>query len=177
MQNHIPDQETTCKYRYSIMLLQGAKRIKSKFLLFRVFSRIYQAMPSNSFRRECKDTADFTTGLKECEQLSFQNRLPLFVLFTGTKSVANGNSSWCPDCVRAEPIINAALDSIDGYVLYECDVDRDPYRSKDYIYRTDPTVKLTCVPTLMKWSNNKCIARLNDNQCQKADLVKELIES
>ena len=122
-------------------------------------------MESKRYRRECHNVSDFTTGLHECEQISIQ---------------CNGDNklSWCPDCVRAEPIINAALDATsDGYVLYECDVDRESYRTKDYIYRTDARIGLTCVPTLMKWSNNKCIARLNDSQSQNADLVKELFES
>lgn len=139
-------------------------------------------MQSNRVRKECFNVSDFTTGLHECEQISIQYKIPLFILFTGKKSIVSNDGdnkiSWCPDCVRAEPIINAALDTIsDGYVLYECDVDREPYRTKDYIYRTDTRIGLTCVPTLMKWSNNKCIARLNDSQSQNADLVKELFES
>lgn len=138
-------------------------------------------MESKTYRRECYNVSDFTSGLHECEQISIQCKIPLFILFTGKKSIgSNGDNkiSWCPDCVRAEPIINAALDATsDGYVLYECDVDRESYRTKDYIYRTDARIGLTCVPTLMKWSNNKCIARLNDSQSQNADLVKELIES
>jgi len=139
-------------------------------------------MQSNKVRvrKECKDVTHFISGLYECEQLSFLHKVPLFILFSGTKSVNNNDEkvSWCPDCVRAEPIINLALDAITvGYVLYECDVDREPYRSKDYIYRTDSRISLTCVPTLMKWSNNKCIARLNDSQSQNADLVKELFDT
>ena len=56
-------------------------------------------------------------------------------------------------------------------------VDREPYRSPDYVYRKNSSIKLTCVPTLIKWQNGKVLGRLNDSQSQVADLVRELVEA
>ena len=126
-------------------------------------------------RIECSVPDDFSSKIKEVEIKA--NGRPFFVLFYGAKTNAPG-ISWCPDCVAAEPIIDEALSSIEGgCVLLSCSVEREEYRTPSYAYRTNPAVNLTCVPTLMKWSNGKCIARLNDNQSQRAELVAELLDA
>lgn len=35
----------------------------------------------------------------------------IFILFTGNKDVTNGKS-WCPDCVKAEPVLEKCLESL-----------------------------------------------------------------
>lgn len=35
----------------------------------------------------------------------------VFVLFTGSKDVSTGES-WCPDCVKAEPVLEKSLESL-----------------------------------------------------------------
>lgn len=123
----------------------------------------------------CGSPDEFDAKLSASEEIA-QGK-PVFVLFTGTKSQSTG-MSWCPDCVRADPVIHSALEQVTGgCVLLECTVDREPYRKPDYPYRIDSKIRLTCVPTLMKWANGKALARLNDSQSQVAELVQELIEA
>jgi thiol-disulfide isomerase/thioredoxin len=123
----------------------------------------------------CSDPSQFNATL---EKLQSQPDSSLFILFTGTKNPSTG-TSWCSDCVRADPIIDSAMEELlTPTTLLVCDVDREPYKTdKDYIYRVDPRIYLRCVPTLMKWENGKCSLKLNDTQCQNSDLVKELLES
>jgi thiol-disulfide isomerase/thioredoxin len=123
----------------------------------------------------CSSAADFDATLSKCEVVA--NGRMLFMLFTGSKNTSTG-LSWCSDCVTAEPIIDAALEKADGgCVLIVCSVDRASYRTPEYQYRTDPRIKLTCVPTLMKWNNGKALLRLNDSQSQIAELVQDLVEA
>lgn len=123
----------------------------------------------------CSSIEEFQYKLSECED-RLQNR-PLFVLFTGSKNDSTGKS-WCPDCTAAEPVIDSVLNSLEsGYMLLVCSVDREPYRTADYAYRTNPAIKLTCVPTLMKWKNGKAVARLNDSQSQVAEFVQDLVDA
>lgn len=125
-------------------------------------------------RIRCTDPNQFNHLL---DQASKRVDHTLFILFTGSKNPSNG-LSWCPDCVRAEPLINQALSKMDkNVILLECDVDREPYRTQTYPYRVDPRINLRCVPTLMKWENGKCVLRLDDIQCQNPDAVQELLES
>mmetsp|Transcript_69992 Transcript_69992/g.137457 ORF Transcript_69992/g.137457 Transcript_69992/m.137457 type:complete len:130 (-) Transcript_69992:122-511(-) len=124
---------------------------------------------------ECSAPELFQEKLAICDS-SKQGR-PVFILFTGTKSLDTGKS-WCPDCVAAEPVIIDAMKSVEGgCIVLICSVDRIPYRTPDYAYRIDPSVKLTCVPTLMKWENGKAIARLNDSQSQIKELVLDLTQA
>lgn len=126
-------------------------------------------------RIECSTPEDFATSLANSESRAAGK--PLFVLFYGQKSKQTG-TSWCGDCVAAEPIIESALSAIEsGCVLLSCSVEREAYRSAAYSYRVNPVIKLTCVPTLLKWHNGKILARLNDSQSQIAELVQELVEA
>ena len=119
---------------------------------------------------------EYLSKLREAEALASSTNKPLFLLFTGSKN--SSGRSWCPDCTAAEPVIEEALSSIpEGCVLLTSDVEREPYRSSEYTYRKDPSIRLSCVPTLIKWKNGKVLARLNDSQSQVADLVAELVDA
>lgn len=125
----------------------------------------------------CQLPSTFEKLLSEAETNSKQSNTPLFLLFTGAKNPSTG-VSWCPDCVRADPVIESELSLLkEGYTILICDVDREEYRSKEYVFRKDPRINLKCVPTLIKLSNGKVSASLNDSQSQISDLVKELISS
>lgn len=125
---------------------------------------------------ECASPEDYASKLQEAENLAASSNKPLFLLFTGTKN-ASGRS-WCPDCTAADPVIEEVLSSLsEGAILLSSSVDREPYRSPDYVYRKNSSIKLTCVPTLIKWQNGKVLGRLNDSQSQVADLVRELVEA
>jgi thiol-disulfide isomerase/thioredoxin len=79
--------------------------------------------------------------------VSENSERPLFLLFSGEK--VDGRS-WCPDCVRAEPILLAALEEYSPTsALVVFLVKREEYRNQPgYTYRTNPAVLLKCVPTL-----------------------------
>jgi thiol-disulfide isomerase/thioredoxin len=73
----------------------------------------------------------------------------VFVLFNGEK--IDGGKSWCPDCIRAEPIIFSTLDRHgEGCVLVIFYVNRLEYLDPDYIFRKNADIKLNSVPTLQR---------------------------
>jgi hypothetical protein len=120
------------------------------------------------------DPSQFEQLLQQASKKSDQN---LYILFTGSKNPSN-NQSWCPDCTRAEPLIDAELAKVTTpTTLLFCDVDRERYRSASFPYRTDNRLNLRCVPTLMKWQGGKCVQKLNDTQCQSLDALQEFFES
>ena len=68
----------------------------------------------------------------------------LFVLFS---------SDWCPDCKEGDPIVEEVLSERKNCILLHCDVgDRAGYKSLDHPYRKHAQIKLTAIPTLMKWN-------------------------
>ncbi|XP_029832335.2 thioredoxin domain-containing protein 17 [Ixodes scapularis] len=96
----------------------------------------------------------------------------LLCLFTGSEDASG--KSWCPDCVAAKPAIEEALkDGPDNTILLTCSIDKDLWVKRDNPFRTDNTLKLTCVPTLIRWGWNR---RLNDQECQDAGLVSMMLE-
>lgn len=114
----------------------------------------------------------FTGKMKYCRKLSLNfinNKHLLF--YVGSKTSDTGKS-WCPDCVRAEPILEEAFESNDGgSVVLLCPVDRAPYKQSDFPYRQNPSIQLSCVPTLLKWGRSGPAERLNDNECQNVKTV------
>ena len=125
---------------------------------------------------ECITPDNFESKLIEAEDIMKTSNKPLYILFTGSKALSG--KSWCPDCEVAEPLILSVLSSIEvGCVILRCLVDREPYRNKEYPYRSNKLLNISCVPTLMKWENNKCIARLNDMQSQDSTLIMELVNT
>ena len=79
------------------------------------------------------------------------------------------------DCVAAEPVIMDCMKGVsDSTILVECLVERSEYKgNSEYFYRKHPKIKLTCVPTLLDWSNPSL--RLDDKQSANKDLVQDLI--
>ncbi|WAR02767.1 TXD17-like protein [Mya arenaria] len=95
----------------------------------------------------------------------------IFALFCG--SIGKDGKSWCPDCVVAEPVINANLSKIadDGVFIY-CSVgDRTFWKDQNNAFRKDPSLMLKGVPTLLKLGQPN---RLVEEQCAKTDLVEML---
>lgn len=75
--------------------------------------------------------------------------LPVFVLFFAEK--CNG-ASWCPDCTRAEPVLVSSLEQYrQDCVLIVINVNKAEYKTPSYPYRSSPSIKLTCVPTLQRY--------------------------
>merc|ERR1712243_399525 len=99
----------------------------------------------------------------------------IFVLFTGKEDPATGNS-WCPDCVKADPVIEkcvqTALKPEDKFIF--CVVgDRPTWKDPQCAFRTNAKTKLTGIPTLMKWNTPE---RLNSNDCAKEACVEMLFK-
>ncbi len=93
---------------------------------------------------------------------------PINVLFSGGKDAETG-ISWCPYCVRAQPVVEEALSLApeDSHFIY-CDVgERTYWRDKECPFRTDPRTKLVFLPTLLRW---KGAQRLDGEQaCKKGN--------
>ncbi|XP_038054847.1 thioredoxin domain-containing protein 17-like [Patiria miniata] len=116
-----------------------------------------------------------TKGLAECLATieKHEGKGLVFILFCGDKD-ASGNS-WCPDCVDAEPVVTAGLASApdDAVFIYCCVGDRAFWKDQQNGFRTNNKVKLSAVPTLLKWGTQK---RLVEEECKKPDLVKMFFE-
>ncbi|XP_031499413.1 thioredoxin-like protein Clot [Nymphaea colorata] len=86
--------------------------------------------------------------------------------------------SWCPDCVRAEPVIYQKLEAFSGDVtLVRAYVgDRPTWRNPRHPWRTDDRFKLRGVPTLMRLDEDGAIAgRLEDHEAHLERQIDELI--
>jgi thiol-disulfide isomerase/thioredoxin len=120
----------------------------------------------------CDVPEDFQRFLAQVESMGTKN---VYLLFYAAENPATG-ISWCPDCVRAKPLINEVFDKItEDTVLLIATVERDDYRTKkDYLYRAPP-ITLRCVPTLIRWHNGAKVYELNDVQCQNIDLIEEMV--
>ena len=78
----------------------------------------------------------------------------IFCFFSGDKD-ASGRS-WCPDCVTYEPVVRKSLESLsdENAIFIYCSVGgRDYWKNKSNDFRVDKRLKLTGVPTLLKWGN------------------------
>ncbi|XP_045173730.2 thioredoxin domain-containing protein 17-like [Mercenaria mercenaria] len=95
----------------------------------------------------------------------------LFALFTG--SHGEDGKSWCPDCVTADPVVEASLSKLPADAVFiHCGVgDRDFWKDQSNVFRKDADLRLKSVPTLMKLGQPN---RLEEEQCAKADLVEML---
>ncbi|KAF9118719.1 hypothetical protein BGW39_000921, partial [Mortierella sp. 14UC] len=61
--------------------------------------------------------------------------------------------SWCPDCVRAGPVVEEYFAKTDDVVLIDAPVgDRPEWKSPNHFLRHDSTVKIFAVPTLVHWA-------------------------
>jgi hypothetical protein len=126
-------------------------------------------------------------------ETSFPDR-PIYILFLADIP-PNQSKRWCKDCVVAEPILFSELEEVvPNAVVVTCSVSRAPYKSPGYPYATNPSIKLACVPTLMRsfsrvlpplafilicflrWKGNSGIPdRLNDFQCQRKNIVRNFL--
>ncbi|XP_047982317.1 thioredoxin-like protein Clot [Salvia hispanica] len=99
-----------------------------------------------------------------------------FILFYADKEPST-NLSWCPDCVRAEPVIYKKLEEAPGNVaLLKAYVgDRPSWRNPQHPLRVDPRFKLTGVPTLIRWENGSIKGRLEDHEAHLEKKIDTLL--
>ncbi|XP_046415170.1 thioredoxin domain-containing protein 17 [Neodiprion pinetum] len=95
-----------------------------------------------------------------------------YILFSGSK-LPNG-SSWCPDCVEAEPFIQKGLQvaPAESHFIYVEVGDRSFWKDLKCPFRTDNKTNLKVLPTLARWGTQK---RLEGDQCLDVGLVEMLI--
>merc|ERR1712179_819738 len=89
----------------------------------------------------------------------------LFLLFSGSKDGESGQS-WCPHCVRAEPVIERCFSNVSkkAILLYVGVGQRDYWKDQNNPFRTNDKLRLTAVPTLMKWEGAQ---KLKGEECAK----------
>ncbi|KVI00634.1 thioredoxin-like protein Clot [Cynara cardunculus var. scolymus] len=87
------------------------------------------------------------------------------------------NLSWCPDCVRAEPVIYKKLESSpDDVALLRAYVgDRPTWRNAHHPWRMDTKFNLKGVPTLILWENGEVKGRLEDHEAHIERKIDDLI--
>ncbi|KAF2903097.1 hypothetical protein ILUMI_03085 [Ignelater luminosus] len=94
------------------------------------------------------------------------------VYFSGSKLPSG--ISWCEDCVRAHPVVEAAVDKIadpKSHFVYVEVGDRSTWKDMNCPFRKDSRTKLMVIPTLLRWGNPQ---RLEGEQCENPDLVEML---
>ncbi|XP_053562270.1 thioredoxin domain-containing protein 17 [Bombina bombina] len=104
-----------------------------------------------------------------CQEVEKHKGTTVFVYFSGNKN-ADG-VSWCPDCVKAEPVVRGELKNLpEGAVFIYCQVGERPYW-KDSNNEFKRNLKLASVPTLLKYGTAQ---KLVEEECLNADLVQML---
>ncbi|NP_001279378.1 thioredoxin domain-containing protein 17 [Callorhinchus milii] len=93
----------------------------------------------------------------------------IFVYFTGTKD-AKG-LSWCPDCVKAEPIVRAELSKLpEGSIFIYCQTgDKSCWKDPNNVFRK--SFKLSSIPTLLKYGTPQ---KLVEEELLNSELVQML---
>ena len=124
----------------------------------------------------CETPSQFDACLAQAEALCTDDT-QLYIYFTGAKNPDTG-VSWCPDCTRAEPLVNKVLSGLPaGCIFLEVPIQREDFRQPEFGLRSDPRVVLKCVPTLMKWVRGKALGRLDDRQSQIEEMIVDLVEA
>ncbi|XP_021736932.1 thioredoxin-like protein Clot [Chenopodium quinoa] len=87
------------------------------------------------------------------------------------------NLSWCPDCVRAEPVILKKLEEYgENVALLRAYVgDRPTWRTPQHPWRVDSRFQLKGVPTLIRWENDAVAARMEDHEAHIESKINALL--
>ncbi|XP_069800602.1 thioredoxin domain-containing protein 17 [Dendropsophus ebraccatus] len=102
-----------------------------------------------------------------CQAVDKHKGKLLFALFCGDKT--EQGVSWCPDCVRAEPVVRKELTHVpEGSVFIYCEVgERAYWKNPNNDFKR--ILKLTGVPTLLKVGTPQ---KLTEDECLKPDLIQ-----
>ncbi|KAF7666784.1 hypothetical protein LDENG_00091710 [Lucifuga dentata] len=100
-----------------------------------------------------------------CKAVSDSKGKEIFAYFSGDKD-AQGKS-WCPDCVKAEQVVRGEMSHLpENSVFIYCQVGERAYW-KDPNNDFKKTLKLSGVPTLLRYGTPQ---KLVEEECFKADL-------
>ncbi|KAI3662528.1 hypothetical protein MP638_000638 [Amoeboaphelidium occidentale] len=115
---------------------------------------------------------DFKATLNE-----LNNEKQLYVVFFGSEDPET-KESWCPDCVVSDPVIRRKIASIEGSVLVECPVGlRSEWKGKtDHPYKVNPLLRITNIPTLLRWVNGKPTGKLVEGECLDTEKLQRLCQ-
>ncbi|XP_048323602.2 thioredoxin-like protein Clot [Ziziphus jujuba] len=121
--------------------------------------------------------SNFDTVFEKFRSEAPKNKANL-ILFVADKDPST-SLSWCPDCVRAEPVIYKKLESAsDDIALLRAYVgDRPTWRNPQHPWRVDSRFKLTGVPTLVLWENDAIKGRLEDHEAHIESKIDALVAS
>eukprot|EP00475_Leptophrys_vorax_P027959 TRINITY_DN4009_c0_g1_i1.p1 TRINITY_DN4009_c0_g1~~TRINITY_DN4009_c0_g1_i1.p1 ORF type:complete len:179 (-),score=52.70 TRINITY_DN4009_c0_g1_i1:47-583(-) len=104
----------------------------------------------------------------------------LFYVY-GARNPETGKS-WCPDCVRADPIIYKAIEQARAagakFKVLELPVAREAYKGNpDFFYRKNAAVQLKAVPQLVRYdpATKSLKAVLIEEECFNEDNVLRFI--
>lgn len=99
-------------------------------------------------------------------------------LFFGSEDPTTG-TSWCPDCVIADPILRRACTTLrPDLVLYECPVGlRSEWKNQpQHPFRLHPTLRLARIPTLLFLEQGMERGRLVEADCSNATIVEAFLQ-
>ncbi|XP_057629681.1 thioredoxin domain-containing protein 17-like [Chionomys nivalis] len=108
------------------------------------------------------------SGFEEFDQAVKEHQgKTIFAYFSGSKD-AEGKS-WCLDCVEAEPVVREGLKHVtEDYMFIYCQVgDRSYWKDPNNDFRQK--LKLTTVPTLLKYGTPQ---KLVESECLQANLLE-----
>uniref|UniRef100_A0A7C9CNY6 Thioredoxin-like protein Clot n=2 Tax=Opuntia streptacantha TaxID=393608 RepID=A0A7C9CNY6_OPUST len=111
-------------------------------------------------------------------QADAPNHKANLILFLADKDPST-SLSWCPDCVRAEPVIYKKVEEsgLDVALLKAYVGDRPTWRNPQHPWRLDPRFQLKGVPTLMRWENGAGASRLEDHEAHIESKIHSLLFS
>lgn len=95
------------------------------------------------------------------------------LLFFGSEDPESG-SSWCPDCVTADPVLRAAIHQVGPQTpCHECPVGvRSAWKQvDDHPYRLHPRLRVARIPTLVRFRDGCEIGRLLEADCADPAVV------
>ncbi|KAK5644891.1 hypothetical protein RI129_006191 [Pyrocoelia pectoralis] len=95
----------------------------------------------------------------------------VYVYFSGSKLPSG--ISWCPDCIKAKPIVEEALKLAkpNSHFIVVDVGSREIWKDRNCPFRTDPKTRLLVIPTLIRWGHPQ---KLEGEQCEKPELVEML---
>ncbi|KAI3840048.1 hypothetical protein MKW92_014270 [Papaver armeniacum] len=110
------------------------------------------------------------------EKFNSENGRIKFILFLADIDPST-SVSWCPDCVRAEPVIYKKLEesSSDVLLLRAYVGDRPTWRTPNHPWRIDSRFNLKGVPTLVRWENGSVQGRLEDHEAHVQSKIESLL--
>lgn len=119
---------------------------------------------------------NFSTAFESIETNNDKDRVTL-LLFLADKDPASG-LSWCPDCVRAEPVIYKTLEKSEknAVLLRAFAGNRPTWRNPSHPWRVDERFQLKGLPTLIRWRDGAIAGRLEDNEAHIESRISKLLE-